>query len=286
VITRTSTSPLLHCGWLKHMASLIFPQMSSRALAQYPIRKTNTIRTIKNILADGSMLVATDPGAGQLVWTLSYVALQPPDVSALQAHFEACGGPLRAFTFLDPTDNLLTNSADLTKPPWLSPSTVIIESGLPDPTGGTGAFHVTNGGSAPQQITQTLPTAPVGFQYCFSIYALSANGGTCSLVRSSANTQAASTSPLSPQWSRISSSGALNDAGVGLSVGIDLAPGQSLSLFGPQLEPQLAPSRFRPTYSTAGVYTGAHWAAGELIFTANAPNLFSTSFSIETSVWT
>jgi hypothetical protein len=260
--------------------------MSSGALAQYPIRKANTIRTIKNLLADGSMLVAADPGAGQLVWMLSYVALQPPDVSALQSHFEACGGPLRAFTFLDPTDNLLTNSADLTKPPWLSPTTVIVESGMPDPTGGTGAFHVTNGGSASQQITQTLPAAPVGFQYCFSIYALSANAGTCSLVRSSANAQAASTSPLSPVWSRLSCSGALNDTGVGLSVSINLAAGQSMSLFGPQLEPQLSPSRFRPTYSNSGVYLNAHWAGAELVFTADAPSLFSTSLSIETSVWT
>ena len=268
------------------MANLIFPQLSSGALAQYPIKKTSRIRTIKNILADGSMLVAQDQGAGQLVWTLSYVALQPPDVAALQAHFEACGGPLRAFTFLDPTDNLLTNSADLTKLPWLSPTTVIIESGMPDATGGTGAFHVTNGGSAPQQITQTLPAAPVGFQYCFSVYAASTSGGTCSLVRSSAFAQQTTVCPVGPLWSRISSIGILNDTGIGLSVGIDLAPGQSLSLFGPQLEAQFAPSRFRPTYSTAGVYTGAHWAAGELIFTADAPNLFSTSFSIETSVWT
>ena len=268
------------------MANLVFPQMSSGALAQYPIRKTNTIRTIKNILADGSMLVAADPGAGQLVWTLSYVALQPPDVSALQAHFEACGGPLRAFTFLDPTDNLLTYSADLTQPPWTIPATVTIESGMPDPTGGSVAFYVTNGGSASQQIVQTLPAAPVNFQYCFSIYAASPSGGTCSLVRSSAFAQQTTVCPLGPLWSRISSSGLLNDTGAGVSVAINLAPGQSLSLFGPQLEAQFAPSRFRPTYSVAGVYTSAHWAAGELIFTADAPNLFSTSFSIETSVWT
>lgn len=237
-------------------------------------------------MADGSMLVAQDPGAGQLVWTLSYVALQPADMDALQAHFEACGGPLRHFTFLDPTDNLLTNSAELTQPPWITPATVTVESGMPDPMGGSQAFYVTNGGSAPQQIVQTLSAAPVNFQYCFSVYAASPSGGLCSLTFSSANAQQTNVNLVRPQWSRISLSGALNDTGIGLSVAISLAAGQSLSLFGPQLEPQFAPSRFRPTYSNGGVYTTAHWAAGELVFTADALNLFSTSFSIETSVWT
>ncbi len=268
------------------MGSLIFPQLSSGALAQYPIRKVTTIRTIKNIMANGSMLVAADPGAGQLVWTLSYVALNAGEMGALQAHFEACGGPFRAFTFLDPTGNLLTYSADLTQPPWIVPAQVTIEPKMPDPTGGDSAFYVTNYGAAPQSIVQTLPAIPVNFQYCFSIYVASPNGGTCSLTRSSANAQQTDVCSVPPLWSRISSSGVLSDTDLGLSVAINLAAGQSLTLFGPQLEPQVAPSRFRATYSNGGVYPSAHWAVPELLFTADAPNLFSTSFSIETSIWT
>jgi hypothetical protein len=265
------------------MASLVFPQLSSGALAQYPIRKINTIRTIKNILADGSMLVAPDPAASQLAWTLSYVALPPADVSALQAHFEACGGPLRAFTFLDPTDNLLTNSADLTQSSWITPSEITIKLNMPDPLGGNNAFYITNGGSAALEIVQGLPV-PVNFQYCFSVYASSANGGSCSLTRSSPNAQQTNTSAIGPQWSRISSAGVLNDTGTELSVAISLAAGQSVSIFGPQLEPQFAPSRFRATYLRSGVYLNAHWAVPELVFIATGPNLFSTSFTIETSV--
>jgi hypothetical protein len=266
------------------MADLTFPQLSSGALAQYPIRKSNTVRTIKNIMADGSMLVAADPGAAQLVWTLSYVDLSISDVDALQAHFEACAGAVRAFTFLDPTDNLLLYSADLTGPSWATPTGITIEAGLPDPMGGSAAFSVTNTASAPQQIVQTV-VAPAGYQYCFSVYADSTAGGTCGLSLSSANAQQTNQYPLVQPWSRILLSGKLNDIGAGLSVAISLAAGQSVSLFGPQLEPQFVPSRFRPTYSSAGVYLSAHWAVPELVFTADAPNLFSTSFSIETSVW-
>ena len=114
------------------MANLIFPQLSSGAMAQYPIRKQATIRTVKNLLADGSMFVAADPGAGQTVWTLTHVNLVVVDMQALQSHFEACGGMFRPFTFLDPTDNLLTYSADLTQSSWLTPAGVTIETGLPD----------------------------------------------------------------------------------------------------------------------------------------------------------
>ena len=267
------------------MANLTFPQLSSGAAAQYPIRKGTILRTIKNILADGSMRVLADRGAGQLSWSFSYRELPTVDVNALQAHFEACMGPLRAFTFLDPTDNLLTHSADLTASSWITPAGVTVKSGLLDPMGGSAAFQVTNGGSATQEIVQTLP-APVNYQYCFSVYAASTSVGTCSLIRRSANDQQANVSAVRPQWSRISVSGALNDTGAGLSVAISLAAGQSVSLFGPQLEPQFAPSRFRPTYSSAGVYTAAHWAVQELVFIADAPNLFSTSFSIQTSIWT
>jgi len=104
-------------------------------------------------------------------------------------------------------------------------------------------------------------------------------------MRSSANAQQTDVFPVGQNWSRITSSGALNDTGTGLSVAISLAAGQSISLFGPQLEPQFAPSRYRATYSSAGLYPNAHWAVPELVFTAQGPNLFSTSFSIETSVW-
>jgi len=265
------------------MANLVFPQLASGALVQYPIRKHAMRRTVKNLLADGTMLVASDPGASQLQWTLSYVELQTADMNAIQAHFAACSGALRAFTFLDPTDNLLTSSADFTGASWIVPSTLKIQSGLPDPIGGVGAFTVTNTGSAVQQIVQTL-AAPVNYQYCFSVYAASANSATCNLSRGSANAQAVESYQIGPAWSRLVSSGALNDTGTGFMVAITIAAGQTVSLFGPQLEAQIAPSRFRATYSSSGLYLNAHWAVPEIVFSADGPDLFSTSFSIETSI--
>jgi hypothetical protein len=68
------------------------------------------------------------------------------------------------------------------------------------------------------------------------------------------------------------------------SVAIRLAPGQQIQLYGPQLEAQLAPSRYRATARNGAVYAQAHWAVDDLVISAEAPNLFSTAFSIETSL--
>jgi hypothetical protein len=265
------------------MADLTFPQLSSGALVQYPIRKGSGLRSIKNILADGTMLVAADPGGGRLVWNLSYVDLATEDIGSLQLFFANCAGPLRAFTFLDPTDNLLAYSADLKAPAWsVSPGVKII-SGMPDPLGGSAGVLITNGGAAAQEIAQTV-AAPANYQYCFSVYAFMTNPGSVSLTRRSGNDLQSQDFAVGSAWARILSSGRLNDTGTGVSAAITVGAGQSVLLYGPQLEPQHAPSRFRPTYSQAGIYPNTHWAVQELIVTAEAPNLFSTSFAIETTI--
>jgi hypothetical protein len=90
--------------------------------------------------------------------------------------------------------------------------------------------------------------------------------------------------PVNPGWSRVVSSGQLNDPGTTFTVGISVPAGQRVELYGVQLEAQISPSRYRPTTHTAGVYSNAHWGVDELTVVAGAPNLFSTSFSIETAI--
>ena len=66
--------------------------------------------------------------------------------------------------------------------------------------------------------------------------------------------------PVNPGWSRVVSSGQLNDPGEIFTVAIGLAAGQRIELYGVQLEAQVSPSRYRPTTQTAGVFPDAHWA--------------------------
>lgn len=265
------------------MGSLFFPQLSSGAMAQYPIKKTLLARTIKNVLSDGNMILLADPDGAHLIWQLAYSELSVVDVDALQSHFSACVGSYRAFTFLDPTDNLLVSSSDVTTAAWQTSSLIHLSSGLADPMGGVAAFTAINAGMGNELISQTL-NIPANYQYCFSLYVASNESGEITLLRQGLSAQENTIVAIGPTWTRVNSSGQLNDAGTNLTVSISLAPGQQVGLYGPQLEPQIAPSRYRSTAQTGGVYANAHWGIDQLTIFADAPNLFSTSFTIETAI--
>lgn len=265
------------------MANLFFPQLSSGAVAQYPIRKTAIARTIRNLLPDGSLILYPDVTAKRLIWQLGYNALDSEDLNALSAHFTTCQGRLQSFTFIDPTENMLSNSSNLLGSPWVCPSSVTLNANAADPGGSTGAFSATNNGQVSQEISQML-TVPAGYQYCFSIYVLSAVPATVNLIRRGPASEQATAAPVGPTWTRVVSSGRLPDAGAMLRVAVSLEAGQQISLYGPQLEAQIAPSRYRPTLQTGGVYANAHWGVDDLPISADAPNLFSTVFSIEAAI--
>src|ERR1700719_693875 len=167
----------LHFGSSKRMGNLYFPQLASGAIAQYPIQKLRLARTIKNILPDGSMILYPDPGAGRLLWDLSYTNLSLAEAAAIQAHFNACVGSVHAVTFIDPTENMLPSTSDLTAAVWQNSSLIEMTPGAGDPDGGSAAFIVTNPGQANQEISQTL-AVPANYQYCFSVYASSAQNST------------------------------------------------------------------------------------------------------------
>jgi hypothetical protein len=265
------------------MANLVFPQLTSGALAQYPIRKTRLARTIKNLLTDGNLILNSDPYGSRLLWQLEYIELSDSDVAALQTHFANCVGPFHAFTFIDPTENMLVSSADLTGAPWAIPSSVQVTAGSPDSFGGTGAFTLTNNGQVAQGITQTLPV-PASYQYCFSVYVRSVQGAAITLAASGVSTNSSETFAAGSSWTRITLSTRLNDPGQSIATGFTLAAGQQADIYGPQMEPQLVPSRYRPTLQRGGVYTNAHWATNSFPVIATAPGQFSTVFRIEASV--
>jgi hypothetical protein len=265
------------------MGNLYYPQLSSGALAQYPLRKMRIARTIKNVLPDGRMILMADPNGARLVWQLSYTELSSGDSGALQAHFNSCVGPFHSFTFIDPTDNMLVSSSDMSAAPWLTSSLIQLISGSADPFGGTDAWTLTNSGQTSQEIAHTL-NVPAAYQYCFSVYAMSGSEAAITMIRRGPNTEDAISVPIGQSWTRVVSSGRLSDTGAGFTAAISLIPGQQVQLYGPQLEAQVVPSRYRPTAEAGGVYTDAHWAIDQLVVTAQAPNLFATAFSIETAI--
>jgi hypothetical protein len=229
------------------------------------------------------MILSTDPAGGRLIWQLAYTELSTADTEALQSHFNACAGPYHGFTFIDPTENMLVSSNDLTAPVWTTSSVIHISRGVSDPVGGASAFTVTNTGQTIQEISQTL-AVPANYQYCFSLHAVSAQPSEIVLSRRGMAATESMSFSIGPNWTRLISSGRLNDSGTSVTAEISLAPGQQVGIYGIQLEAQVAPSRYRPTAQSGGVHANAHWGVDELMITADAPNLYSTTFTIETAI--
>ena len=262
------------------MADLFFPQLASGAVAQYPIQKTVVERTVKNAMADGTVWTYADAGARRKAWQLRYVELDEADMLAFSNFFDACQGRLHGFTFIDPTENMLANSGNLLANSWQAASWIEIAPGAADPNGGTKAFVVTNSGQVDAQIFQAF-RAPAGYQYCFSVYAAGNGGDSIRMVRQGAADEDATVASIGADWTRVVSGGRLNDSGNVLSVGIQVAAGQQVTLYGPQLEAQAWPSRYRPTTQQGGVYRNAHWATDQFEVALDAPGRYSTVIGLE-----
>ncbi len=245
------------------MPSLFFPQLSTGTLVQYPVKRKKTIRVVSTQAEDGSIIQHFDANGSLLSWELIYAGLTQDEVSVLQGLFDSCCGTLRSFTFLDPVGNLLGSQ-------WQYGPTVQMNGST-----------YTNIGNAPEEISQTA-AVPANYFYTFSISgSISADPtATLTLIRRGPNTEQQTVAPLNQAV--LVSSGALTDSGVGLTVAIQLQPGQSINFTQAQLEAQPVLSPFQP--ASGGVYPQAHWAQNELVFTATAPNCFSSKFTIETHI--
>lgn len=248
---------------------LTFPQLASGAGAQYPLTRSRSRRTVRNVLPDGSDVKFTDEGAGAARWDVNLRELSDAEVQAVVNLFTACEGRLRTFTFVDPGANLLAASSDVTNAVWHKDPLLQVTAGIADPTGGTRAFGLVNAGQAPQSLRQTL-AAPGSFQYCFSLYARSAGAAAIRLIRSSATANQATGFALGGNWQRISSSGALGGSDPSVTFAIELVAGAAVEVFGLQVEAQVSPSAYMET-GPSGLYSRARFDMDTLTAVALAP---------------
>jgi hypothetical protein len=244
------------------MANLFFPQLSTGALVQYPMKRTKSVQTVSTQAEDGSVITYFDPKGSILAWQLEYSGITQAEADRLQVLFDNCAGRFRAFTFIDPVANLL-------KEQWQT------GTGIEK----TGSVY-TNAGNSAAEVSQTF-SVPSGYAYCFSVPGdLSAPPeAALTLIRRGSMAEQAVVLPL--KNALLVSGGTLSDAGFGFTVAVRLQPGQSVDLSRAQLDAQPSPSAFRPPQG--GVFQSAHWAVDELMFTAIGPDLYSTKFTIETN---
>jgi hypothetical protein len=252
----------------------VFPQLTTGALAQFPVRKSNRLRTVVNTMADGSVVKLADPAGALTDWQLQYSNLSDTEAAALQQFFLSMQGSLTVFTFLDPTANLFAWSDQLTNDVWTTDPFLGLTGGVADPLDGTNGWTLSNSGEAPQGVYQTL-NAPGGYTYCLSVYVRSVTATTAILLLGGNQT----TITLGSGWTRFAITGQGDGSANSITFGVQAPPGMSLNIFGMQAEIQPGASRYKSS-TTGGVYSTAYFRDDSLSFTSTDVNHNSVTVNI------
>ena len=254
---------------------IYFPQLSSGATGQFPIKRQREARTVINQSRQGYQVKLADPAAAITEWRLSFDEMSDQELAALEALFQAVEGRLTPFTFLDPADNLLAWSERQNQPVWQAGPLLALTGGVTDPMGGTAAYQVNNPTGATLTLQQSV-NAPASLDYCLSLYARSDQSTRVWLVRGSAT----DARTISPQWTRLISSGQLRDSADSISFGIAVDPGTTVEVFGIQAEAQTTASLYKRTAETGGVYSNARFRDDVLTITTVGPSRHSCELDI------
>jgi hypothetical protein len=235
-----------------------FPQLSSGALGQYPITRRRIARTVVNECPDGTQIRLSDPQACLHQWELKLSSITTEEWQAIAALFTNTEGGLTEFVFLDPTDNLLRWSEDLTAGAWSKDAAVTLTATANDPLGTQCATRLANTGQASQRIQQ-LAAVPAQFQYCFSVYARNATTAEATLFQSAGANSIRTTFALGPQWGRLVLPCKQSSTEEAVSFGIQLDAGAEVDVFGFQVEAQPGASAYKKTTDQSGVYPNARF---------------------------
>ena len=262
---------------------LYFPQLTTGAVAQFPVTRSTNMRTIDNQLASGFTIRMEDTGAQKVQWQLRYSSLTDGERSSIENLFEASEGQLNTFTFLDPSDNLLMWSEDLTQTVWTADPLLQVTGGVSDPMGGSDAMQLTNTAQTTQEIVQST-SGPSSFVYCFSVYVRSAAPATIQLVAAATGQTSLTPVTTGSSWMRVTTSVRLSVQQDGIAFGVQLPAGVQVDAFGAQVEAQPGAGLYKKTIDLGGVYSAARFSSDLLSFVANAPNQNSCQLGLISSL--
>jgi hypothetical protein len=254
----------------------VFPQLVTGAMAQFQVSKQIEGRAVLNRAADASTYAAADADARRVRWSLGFTGLSSAEFAALQGLFADSEGRLGAFTFLDPTANLLGWTEDFAAPAWQKDATIAVVAGLLGPMGD--GFELVNSGQNWAEVWQTL-AAPASFVYAFSVWVR--GSGTVRLRRFGGAASEELEFALTGGWKRVELNGALGAIGDGVSFAIGVPAGGQVDVAGPMVEAQLVASEYKKSVGRGGVYPQARFATDSLPSVVEAMDWIDARVSIE-----
>ena len=241
-----------------------FPQIGAGSVAQFPVSRSRRWRAIANRMESSELILLPDAAGGQIVWKLSYRDLVDSEVQNLSNLFTASQGGFGAFTFIDPLANLFGWSEDLSQSAW-QVGLLQTATGVIDPLGTHRASSVTNPNPGAQSIGQSLGVSG-DYVACFSVYLRSNAAGMVALHRDGTTR----TVSVGPAWQRVFVSGK-GVSGAGQSTfSLTVAPGQTIDVWGLQVEAQPYPSPYKQTSAGLGIYEETYFGNDELTITSTS----------------
>jgi hypothetical protein len=236
---------------------IVFPQLSTGAVAQFPYRRTVEFRTLVHQSPDGSEIVVRDLDLAKRAWELSFDEIDDQEWQAIQDLFIQVEGRLQSFLFLEPGANLLSWSELLGDAVWQKDTGISVLEGLPDPLGGTSAGRLSSSG--PTGAFYQKLNIPASFRYAGSVWARSSSSGASLKVDDDAGQSVEATISNNNEWKRYSVGYSLSSGSEWVALRVIVPAGASVEVFGPQLEAQPAPSAYKRSLQQAGVYPNARF---------------------------
>lgn len=256
-----------------------FPQLSSGAISQNAYSGAIEFRTRINEQPDGVETSFSDIDFERRVWELNLNAVTDAEWAEIETLFNQSGGRYGTFLFLEPGSNLLAWSEQSQNPVWQASGGAQTSDGSLDPKGGAGGFQIT--GPSGAVVSQSLGI-PASHVYCASVHARTSGTGAVLRVTDGAGSSLESPIDSGNVWKRywVRFPGGSAET----TVRFELQAGDALlDVYGPQLEPQPAPSAYKTTQAQSGVFPGARFDDDMLTDRAIGLGLHSGALRI---VWT
>jgi hypothetical protein len=247
---------------------LTYPELDGGSRVQYPLRKVRKTKARRWETLGEEAQVLYEANAEELRWELEYAGLNAAEAERLRGFFEATRGGLKEFAFCDPSENLLSRSNELDDAAWTKGGFLTLTAGVTDPIGGTAAWRITNQGQASQRIAQTI-AAGVG-TYCLSCWVRAGVTQSVTLYVGGEAREMNAGMAWSRRWAK----------GSGPEVGLELAAGAQVEVFGLQADAQAAPAEYRESKGPGGVYERTRFAQDALVLVEDAPGVFRTRIAL------
>lgn len=258
-----------------------FPQLGDGTYSGIPLVKRRYFRTLVNLLEGGHVIKYRDEGARYVEWELYYQGLSDSELATLLSFYEEMSGRCGEFVFLDPFGNLFANSEDLSKPEWTKDPGLVVAASLWEVSPLALTKHTLSNFAIVGQKLRQVISSPGWFVYCFSFLARAMVGSLEVTVFSWSGSMRQETRvPLDARWRQVVLPVRLNSMEESIGFGVEIPANSVMEIAGLQVQAQIGPSRYVPSYGPGAIYRHCRFADDLLRWRTEGPDSHRCQFRI------